>query len=87
MGREMGKGQDWISFVSKVGAPAAIAFLLVWFLTQDVSKALAGITVKLDGHVLDMKAEQLRTRFLLKAICDNSADDERESVACAEAVE
>jgi hypothetical protein len=79
----------WVRAVTMIGAPAAIALYLTWFLTSGVSQNLATMRVQTEQHIHDMERHTMETtlgllelrRYLL-LICQNTAKTDIDRAGC-----
>ncbi len=74
----------YISIVYKLGVPSAIAIYLVWRLTSGLptSTDVAQVKTLLDTHVTATESKLVEMQMLLRAICYNTAPDERYARGC-----
>lgn len=74
-GNGPGTQSDWLTAVLKLGVPAFIALLLVWFMASRIDGGVLSLQRALNDHVLE-------STFYLRAICLNAAGDESERARC-----
>ena len=71
----------------QLGVPAAIAIYLVWRLSNGLPNAtdVADVKTLLNTHVVATESKLVEMQMLLRAICYNTAPDDRYARGCAPA--
>lgn len=84
-GNDNGNGSPWwVKAIYQFGVPAGIAMFLVYRLTVGLPTAadVAEVKSTLAVHVSQTNEELVDIRLLLRAICFNTADNEKSRAAC-----